>query len=227
MSVAVPSDADHDDLVTILEELAAEVEQLREENERLRKELEAAKDHAAAERAELAGRVTEVEETVDDLHNGETDGKTGEEAVSPATNGGQTPEATTQQPETPLGDVVTLPETVAEQELTANVKRARDVAADVIDYGRSVPAGYTITSSELRTVLTALSDGEGRTYTETVGRVIGYLDELGGEDVQVKETMGGERTVIFSDEFVRRTVAWRNQSNQSDHGVVAEGAPTG
>ncbi len=122
---------------------------------------------------------------------------------------------------------MTLPEPIAERELTANVKRARDVAADVIDYGRSVPAGYTVTSSELWTVLTALSDGEGRTYTETVGRVIEYLDELGGDDVIVKETMGGERAVVFSDEFIRRTVAWRNQSNQSSHGVVAEGGTTG
>jgi hypothetical protein len=96
-----------------------------------------------------------------------------------------------------------LPETVAEQELTANIKRARDVAADVVDYGRSVPAGYTIISSELRTVLTAIKDDDGRSYTETVGRVIEYLADLGGDDVTVKQTMSGRRTVIFDDEFVR------------------------
>ncbi|MEZ3145628.1 hypothetical protein [Halobaculum sp. MBLA0143] len=121
---------------------------------------------------------------------------------------------------------MTLPEPVAERGLTANVERARDVAADVIDYGRSVSAGYTVALSELRTVLTALNDGEGRAYTETVGRVIEYLDELGGEDVQVKETVNGERTVVFSGGFVRRTVAWRDQSKQSDHGVVVEGGAT-
>jgi hypothetical protein len=118
-----------------------------------------------------------------------------------------------------------LPETVADGELTANIKRARDVAADVIDYGRSVPAGYAITSSELRTVLTALDDGGGKAYTETVRRVMEYLDDLGGDDVAVKETRGGQRTVIFDDEFVRRTVAWRNQSPGND--VVAGKGTTG
>mgnify|MGYP006885845553 CR=1 FL=1 len=117
-----------------------------------------------------------------------------------------------------------MPEPVAEQELTANVKRARDVAADVIDYGRSVPAGYAVTSSELRTVLTALDDGGGKAYTETVRRVMDYLEELGGDDVAVKETRGGQRTVIFDDEFVRRTVAWRQSS---DNAVVAEGGASG
>jgi hypothetical protein len=112
-----------------------------------------------------------------------------------------------------------LPETVADQELTANIKRARDVAADVIDYGRSVPAGYAITSSELRTVLTALDDGGGKAYTETVRRVMEYLDDLGGDDVTLKETRGGQRTVVFDDGFVRRTVAWRNES--PGNGVVA------
>jgi|APHM01.1.fsa_nt_gi hypothetical protein len=36
MSVAVPSDADHDELVTVVEQLASEVTQLREENDQLR-----------------------------------------------------------------------------------------------------------------------------------------------------------------------------------------------
>jgi hypothetical protein len=164
------------------------------------------------EQADVRSRVSDVE---DDVEADETDeeGGSGEETPTPETG-----ETGTHEPQTPLGDCVTLPETVANGELTANVKRARDVAADVIDYGRSVPAGYAITSSELRTVLTALKDDEGRTFTETVGRVMEYLDELGGEEVTVKETRGGQRTVVFDDAFVRRTVSWRQSSS---HAVVA------
>lgn len=215
MTVAVASDADHDDLVAAVNRLAEEVEQLREENEQLREELADAKNHTAAERAELAGRVADLEDADDDA---------AEPDVGDAKGGSSTAETTRQQPQTPLGDCVTLPEAVAEQELTENVKRARDVASDVIDYGRSVPAGYAVTSSELRTVLTALDDGGGRAYTETVRRVMDYLDELGGDDVTVKETRGGQRTVIFDDEFVRRTVAWRQSV---DNGVVTEGGVPG
>jgi hypothetical protein len=190
-------------------------EHVREDQDRRDSE----RDHAAKERAELASRVNDVESDV------EAD-ETGDEPVfdgtSPTSDG---PQTGTHEPQTPLGDCVTLPETVAEQELTANVKRARGVARDVVDYARSVPAGYAITSSEMRTVLTAMNDGEGRTYTETVGRVIGYLDQLGGDDVAVKETRGGQRTVVFDDAFVKRTVAWRqSERNEVVAGTGALGA---
>lgn len=128
----------------------------------------------------------------------------------------------TQVPETALGDCVTLPEPVKEDNLSANQKRAADIASDIVDYGRSVPAGYAITSSELRTVLTALRDDNGRTYTQTLSRVINYLNSLGSYYVTVDETMSGERVVIFDDEFVRKTVSWR-QSETSNGVVASEG----
>ena len=53
----------------------------------------------------------------------------------------------------------------------------------------------------------------GRTYTETVSRVIEFLDELGKDSVAVKETQSGERVVVFTDEIVKRIVAYNNQSN--------------
>jgi hypothetical protein len=190
-------------------------ERVREDQDRRDSE----RDHAARERAELAGRVSEVEDDVEADETGE------EPDVGDANPTGDGSQTGTQTPQTPLGDCVTLPETVADGELTANVKRARDVAADVVDYGRSVPAGYAITSSELRTVLTAMKNDDGRTFTETVSRVMEYLDDLGGDDVTVKETRGGQRTVVFSDEFVRRTVAWRNET--ASNGVVSGTGATG
>lgn len=44
--------------------------------------------------------------------------------------------------------------------------------------------------------------------------------ELDGDEVIVAETMDGERTVVLSDEFVCRPVAW---GDRSSHDVVAEG----
>ena len=115
------------------------------------------------------------------------------------------------EPKTPLEDVIRVPEHLVEDSLSANQARARFVAKDVHQYSRSVPAGRAIKSSELRRVLSA-RDG-GRTYTETVSRVIEFLDELGKDSVAVKETQSGERVVVFTDEIVKRIVAYNNQSN--------------
>jgi hypothetical protein len=47
--------------------------------------------------------------------------------------------------------------------------------------------------------------------------VIDFLTDLGQDDVQVRETQQGERVVVFTDEFVKRVVAYHNSS----HTVVA------
>jgi len=64
---------------------------------------------------------------------------------------------------------------------------------------------------------------EGRVYTETVSRVIEFLDELGKDSVAVKETQSGERVVVFTDEIVKRIVAYNNQSNTVVTGGEVEG----
>jgi len=64
---------------------------------------------------------------------------------------------------------------------------------------------------------------ERTVYSQTVSRVIEFLERLGGEDVEVSETQAGERVVVFSDELVRRIVAYHNRSNA----VVTEGGVTG
>jgi hypothetical protein len=46
--------------------------------------------------------------------------------------------------------------------------------------------------------------------------VIERLDDLGKESVKVRETQDGERAVAFTDDFVKRVVAFYN----SNHGVV-------
>jgi len=124
-------------------------------------------------------------------------------------------------PETPLEEVVQLPEHLAEENLSANQQRARFVARDIHEYARSVPAGRVIKSSELRRVLTA--GEESSVHTETVSRVIGFLTDLGKDDVKIRETQAGERVVVFTEEIVKRIVAFHN----ANHGVVSEGKVSG
>jgi|APHM01.1.fsa_nt_gi hypothetical protein len=230
-AVVESNNPDTSDLAAVVETLVERVGELEAENERLRDELDDARDEIKTNADRIDDNADEIDATQETVADANHDRarlradvhELTETLTGTGTGGGDEPTGETTDTDgpdadTPLGDVVTLPETVADTELTANVKRARDVAADVVDYGRSVPAGYAVTASELRTVLTALGDGEGEAYAQTVSRVIGHLDELGGDAVRVKETLDGERTVIFADEFVRRVMAWRNR--RTGNGVV-------
>jgi hypothetical protein len=53
--------------------------------------------------------------------------------------------------------------------------------------------------------------------------VIDFLTDLGQDDVQIRETQQGERVVVFTDDLVKRVVAYHN----TNHSVVSEGGATG
>lgn len=136
---------------------------------------------------EIDERITELEES---------------ENTQPAdTNENPTP--THESPETSLETVVSLPEELAQQELTANQQRARFVATDITDYGQSVPAGIRIDSGDMRRVLNAASDDGQEMYRTTVKRVMEFLDRFGGNETTVKRSHG-KRFVVFSDDLVDR-----------------------
>jgi len=201
----------HSQLDETGQEAAQARERAREAEERvaeLEEELSQHRAESAKERAKTKKRVTELEEA--------EEADTGDETPTP--NGGN---PSTQEPETPLEEVVQLPEHLADENLSANQQRARFVAKDIHEYSRSVPAGRVIKSSELRRVLTASE--EGRVHTETVSRVISFLDDLGQESVKLRETQAGERVVVFTEEIVKRIVAYHN----TNHTVVSEGEATG
>jgi chemotaxis regulatin CheY-phosphate phosphatase CheZ len=117
------------------------------------------------------------------------------EEEAPDASGGE------QAPQTPLEQVVGLPEHLAEEELTANQERARFIAQDVRDYAERVPAGYAIPSTDLRKVLKA-KDG-ATPHTQTVARVMDFLDDLGGEEVTLVKRRGTKR-IAFSEDAVER-----------------------
>jgi len=103
--------------------------------------------------------------------------------------------------ETPLEDVVALPETIAESELTANQQRARFVASGITDYAGKSTGGWALRSSEVKKVLKAGTGCEG--HDETVRRVIDVLDQLGDDTVRVAKR-NGERRIFVDDRAAKR-----------------------
>jgi hypothetical protein len=99
-----------------------------------------------------------------------------------------------QNTETPLERICAIPEHVADRELTANQERARFIARDVRDYAESAPAGLVIDSRAIKRVLTAV-EGK-RPHTQTVARVMDFLDDLGKEGVQQKKRRGKKLVVV-------------------------------
>ena len=194
-----------------LETLEARVETLESE---LAAERETRAKEAAEDRKRLFDLETRVDETVDETTaEPETTADAQTAGVeSPADP--STPQV--QPPETALEDVVRIPEPLVESNLTTNHRRARFVAKDIHEYTKRVPAGRAIKSSELRRVLTA---GEDTTiYTQTVSRVIDFLDEFGDDAVKVRESKQGERVIVFDEALVRRMRTY--QQHAASNSVV-------
>ena len=181
--------------------------------ENLQQEIDQERERRSAEVEGVHNRINRVS---DEIEAGEADSHD----KSARVKGGRT---TVQEPETSLEEIARLPEHVADESLSRNQQRARFVSKSIKSYSRSVPAGRSISSSELRRVLTASEDNGGKIHTETVSRVINYLTELGGDDVNLRETRGGERVVVFTDEIVERIEAF----HKADHDVVAQGKVSG
>jgi hypothetical protein len=134
------------------------------------------------------------------------------EASNPTPDGDKSASKDLYQPETPIEQVVSMPEDMADSQLTANQDRARFVASDLTDYGQSVPAGWAISSSDLRRVLQAY-DSSG--HTETVARVFDILDDLGDDHTKIVDRRGTKR-IVFDSDLVDRL----DKLDQSDHDVV-------
>lgn len=201
-------------LVEVVERQQRELEQLREElaetkaavdNEREERTLDVAKDRQ---------RLTDVEERLDAVEEG------GSPDADPTPDGHDNGSST---PQTPLERVCAFSEDVAERELTANQSRARFVARDVTDYADKVPAGYAIRSGDIATVLRAGTDSKGR--TQTVARVMDFLDDLGGDGVDVVERRGSKR-VVFDEETAARLERIGESSPSPSDNTVVMGAGT-
>ncbi|SEP25293.1 Growth-arrest specific micro-tubule binding [Halogranum amylolyticum] len=116
----------------------------------------------------------------------------------------------------PLQQVVAFSKD-AVQELTSNEKRARYIAKGISDYATKVPAGYTIDSSTISTVLRS-KDGESP-HTETVSRVMEFLNRFGKDETKLVKRRGTKR-VVFTEQAVADLESATNEDTRSITDVV-------
>ncbi|MFC7076187.1 hypothetical protein [Haloarcula halophila] len=143
---------------------------------------------------------TDLQERLDDLRDRLAEGDLAEAEPEP--------ESPTIETETPLEDIVALPESVAETELSANQQRARFLARDVRDYADKAPAGWCLTAGQVGTVLKAGLDITP--HSETVRRVIQILEDLCDDAATVRKRRG-EKRIVFDEDLVQRLE--RQQAN--------------
>lgn len=208
------------DLTERLEQLEQENQQLREKNQQLRSELDELRDdmeygfqHAGRERAKLSGRVSDVEELKQQIDAGEI----GQEPVEEPTD-----DSPAVEPQTYLETVVGMDETAADQTLTENQQRARFVASDVMDYSDHAPGGdRVLTPGRIGKVVKAGLDI--KPHTETITRIVGFLEEMGEETVSVVKRRG-ERRVKIDEQAARRLDALgATETDRGNHESVRRG----
>ena len=171
--VAVPRDA-----WTAMQDRMDDLETtVREQREELREH----QDHIGRELADVRSRITDIEDL--EARNQQTEAHSGD--APPRVEGSETG---SREGETPLYRVCALPEQVAARELTANQERARFIAKDIRDYAKKCRAGLVIDSRAIKRVITA-KEGT-KPHTQTVARVMTFLDELGKDSVEQKKRRG-------------------------------------
>ena len=140
------------------------------------------KRFAGSEFADVRGRITDVEEQVQTL-----------ESSPESTTNEDADQMSSQTAETPLERICALPEQIADRELTTNQDRARFIARDVRDYAEKAPAGLVIDSQTITKVLAA----EGtKPHTQTVARVMNFLEKLGKDEIEQTKRCGKKLVVV-------------------------------
>jgi uncharacterized phage infection (PIP) family protein YhgE len=127
------------------------------------------------------------------------------------------------EPKTPLEEIISLPEEIASEQLTENQDRARFIAKDIKDYGASTGFRdgsrnyrYSLSSTDLKKVLKA---AHGTSHTETVNRIMNFLDDLGKDETRIRKKRG-TRKIVFEGELIDRIEEIKHVQNHSP--VMAE-----
>jgi cell division protein FtsB len=212
------------------QELLTRIEKIEAENERLHnrvtaleqqsENIENGKDYAHDRIDESSDRLDDASDQRKNLfsrvHDLETVFRNEETGIEPGaldsdTHVPNTPDESRKI--SPLAQLTNLPEHVAEEELTANQQRARFVAKDVRDYADKTPKGYVLDSAAISRVLT-VRDGESP-HTETVSRVMDFLDQLGKDGVTTK-LHKGRRIAVFDPDATNRYETRESPTSQCD-----------
>ena len=195
-------------LIATVEDLQETVKQQADRIDELETELAEHKDHTGREFADVRARITEAEN-----RQMQPDSADATPEVDEAKTGSQTSQ-------TPLERICSLPEHVANRELTTNQERARFIARDIRDYAEKAPAGLVVDSRAIKRVLTA-SEGK-RPHTQTVARVMNFLEELGKEDVQLKKRRG-KKLVVLDPEAATRYATHHDRCDGGNSPTHADG----
>ncbi|KTG18771.1 hypothetical protein [Haloferax profundi] len=203
-----------EDLASRISDLEDRIESLERENKQLEETVESQKETIASQREQLAEYGSRVQE-LESNHNAATDHRKHLQQRLHALESEKTTPTEDNTSSSPLQQLIRLP-SKAVSKLTANQERARFIAKDITEYATKVPAGFALDSSTIRTVLHAK---EGRTpHTQTVARVMDFLDDLGKETVEIVKRRGTKR-VIFTEHAVSE-LARTSSSSRSITDVV-------
>jgi hypothetical protein len=191
-----------------LAEVEAENDRLRErvdDLEQRTENIENGKDYAHDRIDECDNRLDDATDQRKNLfsrvHNLETGFDSEKAAPESGPLGSETATATGTDTCSPLAQLTNLSEHVADEHLTANQQRARFVAKDIRDYADKTPKGLVVDSAAISRVL-SVRDGEPP-HTETVSRVMEFLDQLGKNETETK-LHKGRRIAVFDDEATHR-----------------------
>lgn len=194
----------------------------KDEWNKLQDQLERIENELNNQSNNVMGAFTKIGEIEDRLEAAEDDCQDNTPGVDRGKDGSQEAEDNTNQHQTPLEQILSMPQDVIEEELTANQRRASFVAQDIENYGESVPAGVRVDSTSMRKVLSAASDEAERIYRTTASRVMDFLDRFGSDEVSVKKRHG-KRFVVVSDELVERIKKLKQSSTDVRYGDQRSG----
>lgn len=203
-------DAVADQFTDLVGCMADEISELRDENDELQDRV----DDAEAEVERLNGKLDDVNGSIEGVHNRISSVEDKAEQSVPDDPETVPKDSPAVQPDTALEKVVLWDDEDAERELTSNQYRARFVAKDVTDYARKCPAGRTINSGDVSTILQSGTDAQGR--TQTVARVMQFIADLGGDRVELVKQRGTKR-LVFSEGYAEQLA---DLSNGTDNTVV-------
>lgn len=212
-----------DALETKNDQLEARVGELENQNHELTNRV----DTLEAENTELQNTVDDQAETIESQHADFAEYKARVRKLETTTESARAHRKRLQQQFhelttddvaslSPLQQVVAFSKDAVEK-LTPNEKRARYVAKGISDYATKVPAGYTIDSSTISTVLRS-KDGESP-HTETVSRVMEFLNRFGKDETKIVKRRGTKR-VVFTEQAVADLESATSEDTRSITDVV-------
>ena len=226
-STAATDNEEIDEEAPSVQALAGEVQTLRAEVAELRADKEQLEQTVETQAERLDRQATTIEEMEEQLaeieieqdqsseHRKHLQGRLHTlEAESEETDTSSA-SADDEEPSTPLGRILQLPKEVVQKKLSANQQRALLIAKDIREYAKQVPAGFAVNSRTIRTVLQAKE--EQALHTQTITRVMEFLDRLGKEHVRVVKRRGTKR-VIFTETTVDRLSEVARKSSRGSEG---------